>query len=93
MRTLHDVALERSAAWSDAEIGWKVVDGPVTEKPAAWLILDSGSDLGQLTVWVSGEAEMDWGTPEAGGERHYELGSVEDLRAAVNDLEKAVTQD
>ena len=92
LRNLHYVASERNAAWTEAQIGWTVVDGPLTDKPAAWLILDSGANLGQLTVWVSGEAEMDWGTREIGGERHYELASIEELRAAIYDLEQAVTQ-
>jgi hypothetical protein len=43
-----------------------------------------------LTVGVSGEAEMDWGAPDQGGERHYEVPSHEDMRDCVTDLEDAV---
>ena len=69
---------------------WEVVHGPPTDKPAAWLILRGETSVGQLTVWVSGEAEMDWGTPEEGRERHYDLNSREALSACVTDLEDAV---
>lgn len=87
---LHEIAAERSARWEAAGVRWELVDGPLTAKPAAWLILDGTATMGQLTVWVSGEAEMDWGTPETGGERHYDLESREALSACVTDLEVAV---
>ena len=87
---LHDIAGERRAEWEAAGARWEVVDGPPTDKPASWLILDGRSALGQLTVWVSGEAEVDWGTPENGGERHYDLDSREALLGCVRDLERLV---
>ena len=87
---LHEVAAERRGRWEAAGLRWVVVDGPLTEKPAAWLILENDTDLGQLTVWFSGEAEMEWGTPERGGERHYDLDSSGALSACVTDLERAV---
>ena len=43
--------------------------------------------LGQLTVWTSGEADMDWGTPDNGGSRHYDLESRDDLNRCLDDLE------
>lgn len=67
---LNEVAAERRARWEAAGIAWQVVEGPPTDKPASWLILSGHEALGQVTVWVSGEAEMDWGTPEDGGGRH-----------------------
>jgi hypothetical protein len=76
--------------WAPRAHGWDVVDGPPTDKPAAWLILRGDTSVGQLTVGVSGEAEMDWGAPDQGGERHYEVPSHEDMRDCVTDLEDAV---
>ena len=87
---LHEIAAERRARWEAAGVGWEVIDGPLTDKPASWLILSGSAAIGQLTVWVSGEAEMDWGTPDNGGERHYDLGTREALSACVSDLEGAV---
>jgi hypothetical protein len=85
---LHGLAAERRARWESAEFTWEVVDGPPTDKPAAWLVLHGPQGSGQLTVWVSGEAELDWGTPTLGGERHYDLDSPESLAACVTDLER-----
>ena len=87
---LHEIVAERAARWDASGAGWEVVDGPLTDKPACWLILSGNTTIGQLTVWVSGEAEMDWGTPDNGGERHYDLESREALNACVSDLERAV---
>jgi len=87
---LHEIAAERRARWEAVDVAWEVVDGPLTDKPAAWLILSGTIATGQLTVWVSGEAEMDWGTPDGGGERHYDLDSREALNACVGDLEGAL---
>lgn len=87
---LRDIAASRSARWEDVGFGWEVVDGPLTDKPASWLVLSANAVLGQLTVWVSGEAEMDWGTPDNGGERHYDLDTRDDLSKCVDDLEAAL---
>jgi hypothetical protein len=93
---LRDLAAERSARWAASGLSCEVIDGPLTDKPASWLVLratpvlEQGAVVGQLTVWVSGEAEMDWGTPDTGGERHYDLGSREDLSRCIDDLEAAL---
>jgi hypothetical protein len=87
---LREIAEERRAQWEAAGVGWELFDGPPTDKPASWLILNGSTAVGQLTVWVSGEAEMDWGTPEDGGERHYDLDSREALNACVTDLEDQI---
>ena len=90
LAAVHDIADERREHWAEAGALCEVVDGRLTDKPAAWLILSKDEITGQLTVWVSGEAEMDWGTPEHGDARHYDLDSLEDLRACVSDLENAL---
>lgn len=87
---LHEIAAERRVRWEAAGIGWEIADGPLTDKPASWLILTGDTGIGQLTVWVSGEAEMDWGPPNNGGGRHYDLDSREALSACVTDLEGAL---
>ncbi|MCP3422438.1 hypothetical protein [Nocardioides pinisoli] len=88
--TLRDIARERSARWAEAGIGWEVVDGSPTDNPASWLILSVNDALGQLTVWVSGEAQMDWGTPSDGGGRHCDVASRDELSQCVDDLEAAL---
>jgi len=90
LTALHRIAEERSSDWARSGVRWDVIDGPLTDKPAAWLIFNKGDEIGQLTVWVSGEAEMDWGTPEHGGARHYDCDSPDALRACVRDLESAL---
>lgn len=87
---LREVAEERSARWAGRGIVWEIVHGPLRDKPASWLVLNANAALGQLTVWVSGEAQMDWGSPSDGGARHYDLASVDDLRRCVDDLEAAL---
>ncbi|MGW5195184.1 hypothetical protein ACWEOO_38435 [Kribbella sp. NPDC004138] len=85
---LHAIAHERRERWAEAGAVHEVVDGPLTDKPAAWLILSKDELAGQLTVWSSGEAEMQWGTLEHLDARHYD--AVEDLRTCVSDLEAAL---
>jgi hypothetical protein len=88
--TLRDIARKRSAHWAQTGIGWEIVDGPQADKPATWLILSANGALGQLTVWVSGEADIEWGTPSDGGERHYDVDSNDELSQCVDDLEAAL---
>jgi hypothetical protein len=76
---LRDIARERSARWAETGVGWEIVDGPQTDKPASWLILSADGALGQLTVWVSGEADIECGTPSDGGERHYDVDSSDEV--------------
>lgn len=91
LAALHDIADERREHWAEAGALCEVVDGPLTDKSAAWLILSKAEVAGQLTVWVSGEAEMEWGrSPEYVDARHYDIDTVEDLRACVSDLEDAL---
>lgn len=87
---LRQVVAERCARWADAGISWQVLDGPSTDKPASRLVRDAGAALGQLVVWVSGEAVMDWGTPDRGGTRQYVLSSRDDVWHCVDDLEAAL---
>lgn len=51
----------RRSAWQDEGLSVEYRRGAETPKPAAWVILESPRASGQLTVWVSGEADMDFG--------------------------------
>jgi hypothetical protein len=90
LAALHEIADQRHSVWNAAGVRWAVTDGPLTDKPAAWLTPSTHQFEGQLTVWVSGEAEMDWGTLDRGGFSHYGLDTRESLGACVADLEKAL---
>lgn len=86
--TLRSEAHERSDRWQRAGLAWHCEAGPITDNPAAWLTLRSASTDAFLKVWTSGDAEMDWGhSPEDAQARHYDLSSVDDLRACLDDLE------
>lgn len=84
------IVVTRHLDWHNREVTWSVGHGPPTDKPAAWLVLSGRSGDGQLTVWVSGEAEMDWGDGQGTQARHYDLMTDADLLSAVRDLETAV---
>lgn len=84
---LQRLATERSARWTAAGLTWEYEEGPQTENPAAWLRLRGANADAFVKVWTSGEAEMDWGPEGDAHARHYDLASVEDLRACVDDLE------
>jgi hypothetical protein len=88
---LHETARERSARWENSSVEWQMIDGPQTPKPAAWLQLRTDTAEGQLTAWVSGEAEMDWSIAKEAWTNHaphYDLESTADLRTCVDDLER-----
>ena len=88
--SLHQIASERRARWERAGASRAVVDGSPTDKPAAWLTLDTAGASGQLILWVSGEAEMEWGTSAVDGQRHYDLDSASALRTCVDELESVL---
>jgi hypothetical protein len=90
LAALHGVANERHAAWSEAGAQWAIEDGPVTDKPASWLDLTTNSNSGRLILWTSGEAEMEWGTKQVDGQRHYDLDGPTALRDCIDDLERVV---
>lgn len=87
---LHQIASERRAGWERAGVRWAVVDGLPTDKPASWLTLDTANTSGQLMLWVSGEAELEWGTTSVDGQRHYDLDSASALRTCVDELESVL---
>lgn len=58
------------------------------DKPSLSLAVDGDESVGQLTVWGSGEAELEFSEIATGLARHEhrELNSVVDLRRALADL-------
>lgn len=80
---------KRADEWVAKDVRWELHEGPKTSKPAAWLVLRKGGADGQLTLWTSGELELEWGTSAADThcEHHEvmdrgELGHLVDLLAA-----------
>lgn len=89
---LSALAAERRDLWVSAGVTWELSDSPLTDKPASWLVLTSGAAVGQLTLWVTGEAELAWGDTESGEthQRHHDLVSTESLRSCLTDLESVL---
>src|SRR5690242_15399152 len=79
----------RSGAWRENGVQWRIRRCPAAPKPAANLSVERASAMADLTLWMSGEAELGW-SPDAGTEpgwRHYEISSVLELNACLDDLE------
>jgi hypothetical protein len=79
----------REFHWREGGATWTVSRGPITDKPAAQLSVEAPQCLGELIVWVSGEAEMMWGPAKEGiHQEHYDLSGAEGLRWCLDDLEQ-----
>ncbi|MFL6053431.1 MAG: hypothetical protein ACJ72W_11015 [Actinoallomurus sp.] len=78
---------ERGAGWDAAGIQWQFTLGPARDKSAAWVICETTQALAQLTIWTSGEAELDIGdlTTGATNHVHYNL-TTQDLAARLDEL-------
>ena len=87
---LETVALERSAQWAKVGLTRQYSEGPPTDNPAVWLALRGPNAYAFLTVWSSGDAEMDWGVEGDAHARHYNLASVNDL-ACIDDPEAVLS--
>ncbi|GAA2259748.1 hypothetical protein GCM10010402_14130 [Actinomadura luteofluorescens] len=79
---------DRGPAWEAAGIQWQIITGPKTDKPSVWVTCENAHNLAQLTIWSSGEAELDLGPPtgDATTSIHYDLATHEDLAACLDDL-------
>ena len=74
-------------------VSWELHEGPETNKPAAWLILRKGNADGQLTLWTSGEVELDWGSSPADTHcEHREVLDPDDLDRCVDLLAARVRE-
>ncbi|SER99536.1 hypothetical protein SAMN05216188_11917 [Lentzea xinjiangensis] len=79
--------------WERAGIQWQLTFGPERDKSAAWVTCETGDMAGQLTVWTSGEAELDTGNLATGvvDPVHYELTSAQELATCLDDLTNRLT--
>ena len=88
-------ALEREVArrqdrWQGAAAASSITLGPATDKPGAWLDLSTPTAAAQLTVWTSGEAEVQWGYVAEPLRTHAAspvLRSAADVGACLDELE------
>ncbi|GAA0951582.1 hypothetical protein [Nonomuraea longicatena] len=79
---------DRGPAWEAAGIQWKLTTGPTTDKPAVQVTCENTHNLAQLTIWTSGEAELDLAHPTSGAttSTHYDLATQEDLATCLDEL-------
>lgn len=84
----------RSASWRESGASWEFTRGPETDKPAAWVRIDSPQAGGELIIWVSGEAEMVWARkpfPDGEwGQEHYDLAGTAELQGCLDALERNI---
>jgi hypothetical protein len=83
----------RAPQWERAGIQWQLTFGPERNKSAAWVVCETGDLAGQLTVWTSGEADLDAGNIATGVivPVHYELTSAQELGSCLDDLTNRLT--
>jgi hypothetical protein len=79
---------ERGPGWEAAGIQCQFTLGPTRDKSAAWVTCESTQTAAQLTIWTSGEAELDTAdlTSDATSQTHYDRTTPQDLTACLNDL-------
>lgn len=79
---------ERADGWGSAGVTWTLHRGPSTPKPAAWVVCETAEAAGQLTVWVSGEAELEVGYVDRDDFHavHYDLEDDGALRDCLDEL-------
>ena len=79
---------EHGPSWQAAGIDWQLLFGPTRDKPAAWVTCETTRTLAQLTIWTSGEAELDTGDVANGTHTstHYDITTPQDLTACLDDL-------
>ncbi|MEU4403871.1 hypothetical protein AB0F88_05055 [Streptosporangium sp. NPDC023963] len=79
---------DRAPGWETADVQWQLTIGPTRDKSAAWVTCEDARRVIQLTVWTSGEAELDVGDLASGttASVHYDLATSEDLAACLDDL-------
>jgi hypothetical protein len=83
---------ERGAGWDAAGIQWQFTLGPTRDKSAAWVTCETTQAIAQLTIWTSGEAELDIGdlTTGATSHIHYDL-TRQDLASCLDELTQRLT--
>lgn len=86
---LDQAVFARTVRWRAAEARWEIARWPVTDKPAASLRVETAVGMAELTMWVSGEADLVYlRHPETEPvTEHYELTAALGLVGCLDDLE------
>lgn len=80
----------RAAGWTALWATWEVTHGTQPPKPSKSLRLETTDALAELTMWVSGEADLSWVRPIPDADvrvEHYEITDELGLRGCLDDLE------
>jgi hypothetical protein len=88
-----DAVTAHASHWNSADVRWKLHRGPTRDKSAAWIVCTTMDRVAQLTVWTSGEAELDLAQISTGTviSTHYEMSTTADLTACLADLTHRLT--
>ncbi|MEU5725043.1 hypothetical protein ABZ783_24925 [Micromonospora sp. NPDC047738] len=88
-----DAVTARASQWTSAGVRWELHRGPTRDKSAAWIVCTTTDQEAQLTVWTSGEAELDIAHISAGTvtSTHYEMSTGTDLNACLDELTHRLT--
>lgn len=85
------VASERNMAWAKLGLTYEFgVRRRSTGDPASWLRLRGPQSEAVLTVWLSGDARLDWEIATDTHSRQFSLSSGTDPRRCVDELEAVV---
>jgi len=87
---LAQLVSERSEAWSTAGIQWTLREPSTTSKPSASVRCQTSVALGQLTVWVSGEVDVEVAYLARDGVDvvHYGLDEQDGLGSCLDELSR-----
>ncbi|MDW5325336.1 hypothetical protein [Plantactinospora sp. KLBMP9567] len=88
-----DAVTARTAQWANAGVRWELHRGPTRDKSAAWIICTTADREAQLTVWTSGEAELDIAQISTGTvtSTHYDMSTAADLTTCLDELTHQLT--
>ncbi|MFG3602744.1 hypothetical protein [Micromonospora chersina] len=88
-----DAVTARASQWNSAGVRWELHRGPTRDKSAAWIVCTTTDREAQLTVWTSGEAELDLVQISTGTviSTHYEMSTAADLTACLDELTHRLT--
>jgi hypothetical protein len=92
---LGELVEERAERWASLHIAWEFRPATtVGPKPSASLRCESADAVGQLTVWTSGEADLDVGyfAAERMTNEHYDVTGDLGLRGCLDDLERLMSE-
>lgn len=80
----------RAPTWTASGASWEIRRGTQPPKPAVSLRIETTDGLAELTIWVSGEADLSWVRPTPDADicvEHYEISGELGLRGCMDDLE------